>query len=356
MSTQTQKTNQSSSPIHSMHSNHPVHSVQTNHSLRSLRLTKPSPSAQDIQFEITEQTRPVIGPTEALVRVRMAAINPSDVKASLGHMPQAVFPRTPGRDYVGVVEEGPKAWIGKTVFGSGGDVGITRDGSHASYLVLPVNALLEKPEQISDSQAACMGVPFVTALDGWAKAGYPAPGDHIIVAGAMGKVGLAASALAKLYGAHVIGIKRAQTAAVPGHACQTLLDLEDPELEKKLMDLSKGKGYSCVYNTVGSPYLDLALNVLAHKGKQILISTLDRNCPFDIFKFFRKEMTFYGVDTLKMDTVASNQILKQLIVHITSGRLILPEEERPVIYSLEDAAKGFSKTLLNGGVGLLQIN
>ena len=324
--------------------------------MKSIRLINPSPSPDQIQIEIADQKKPVIGPTEALIKVSMAAINPSDVKASLGHMPQAVFPRTPGRDYLGVVEEGPKAWIGKTVFGSGGDVGITRDGSHASYLVLPTNALIEKPSQLSDAQAASMGVPWVTALDGWSKAGFPAPGDLVIIAGAMGKVGLAAAALAKLYGAVVIGIKRRNTAPVPGHACAELLDLEDPDLENKLMDLSLGKGYSCVYNTVGSPYLDLALNVLAHKGKQILISTLDRNCSFDIFKFFRKEMTFYGVDTLKMDTTASNQVLRKLIPHIASKRLILPNEERPAIYTMEEAAKGFHKTLKNGGVGILKIN
>ena len=324
--------------------------------MKSLKLLEPSPSADEIKIEIAEQSKPVIGPTEALIRVNMAAINPSDVKASLGHMPQAVFPRTPGRDYVGVVEEGPKAWIGKTVFGSGGDVGITRDGSHASYLVLPTTALIEKPSLLTDVQAASMGVPYVTALDGWSKAGYPAPGDKVIIAGAMGKVGLAAAALAKLYGATVIGIKRKNTAAVPGHACSELLDLEDPDLEKKLMDLSHGTGYSCVYNTVGSPYLDLALNVLAHKGKQILISTLDRNCPFDIFKFFRKEMTFYGVDTLKMDTTASNQVLKKLLPHIISKIVELPREERPTVYTMEEAAKGFSTTFKNGGVGLLKIS
>ena len=324
--------------------------------MKSLKLLVPSPSADEIKIEIAEQSKPVIGPTEALIRVNMAAINPSDVKASLGHMPQAVFPRTPGRDYVGVVEEGPKAWIGKTVFGSGGDVGITRDGSHASYLVLPTTALIEKPSLLTDVQAASMGVPYVTALDGWSKAGYPAPGDKVIIAGAMGKVGLAAAALAKLYGATVIGIKRKNTAAVPGHACSELLDLEDPDLEKKLMDLSHGTGYSCVYNTVGSPYLDLALNVLAHKGKQILISTLDRNCPFDIFKFFRKEMTFYGVDTLKMDTTASNQVLKKLLPHIISKIVELPREERPTVYTMEEAAKGFSTTFKNGGVGLLKIS
>jgi NADPH:quinone reductase-like Zn-dependent oxidoreductase len=114
----------------------------------------------------------------------------------------------------------------------------------------------------------------------------------ILIGGAMGKVGLAAAAIAKVYGARVIGIKRKNTTAVPGHACDVLFDLEDPELAAKLMAETQQKGFPLFYNTVGSPYLALSLDVLAHKGKQILISTLARDCPFDIFKFFRKEYTW----------------------------------------------------------------
>jgi NADPH:quinone reductase-like Zn-dependent oxidoreductase len=324
--------------------------------MQALQLTQPSASPDAIQVKVVAQSMPICGPTEAVVRVLMAAINPSDVKASLGHMPQAVFPRTPGRDYVGVVEQGPKEWLGKTVFGSGGDVGITRDGSHASYLVLPQRALLKKPDALSLTQAASMGVPYVTALDGYAKAGFPQPGQNILIGGAMGKVGLAAAAIAKVYGARVIGIKRQSTQAVPGHACDVLFDLEDPDLAVKLMAQTNNQGFSLFYNTVGSPYLALSLDVLAHKGKQILISTLARDCPFDIFKFFRKEMTFFGVDTLKKDTVASNQLLSQLVPHIDSGRLVLPQEDAPKIYILAQAAEAFKHTFVKGGVGLLNIS
>ena len=149
--------------------------------------------------------------------------------------------------------------------------------------------------------------------------------QNILIGGAMGKVGLAAAAIAKVYGARVIGIKRKNTPAVPGHACDVLFDLEDPDLLAKLMAETQNQGYPLFYNTVGSPYLALSLDVLMHKGKQILISTLARDCPFDIFKFFRKEMTFFGVDTLKKDTVASNHLLAQLLPHIASGRLQLPQ-------------------------------
>ena len=96
-------------------------------------------------------------------------------------MPQAVWPRTPGRDYAGVVVEGPTEWIGKEVWGSGGDVGITRDGSHASWLVLPVAALREKPKGLSFDEAGSVGVPFVTAYEGFRRSGRPQAGQTVAI-------------------------------------------------------------------------------------------------------------------------------------------------------------------------------
>ena len=61
---------------------------------------------------------------ELLIEVKAAAVNPSDVKAATGLMAYAVFPRTPGRDYAGVVIDGPAGWIGREVFGSSGDLAV----------------------------------------------------------------------------------------------------------------------------------------------------------------------------------------------------------------------------------------
>ena len=69
--------------------------------------------------------------SQALVRVVAASINPSDVKNVQGLMEQTTLPRTPGRDFAGIVEAGPATWIGAEVWGTGGDTGFTRDGSHA---------------------------------------------------------------------------------------------------------------------------------------------------------------------------------------------------------------------------------
>src|SRR4030081_2226132 len=78
---------------------------------------------------------------EVLIEVKAAAVNPSDVKAATGLMPYAVFPRTPGRAYAGVGIDGPQGWIGREVFGSSGDLGIRRDGPHATHLAVESDAL-----------------------------------------------------------------------------------------------------------------------------------------------------------------------------------------------------------------------
>ena len=95
--------------------------------MQALRVLAKAANADALAPQCIAQDPPAIKAGEALVRVRSAGVNPSDVKAALGLMPQAVFPRTPGRDYAGVVVEGPSNWVGKEIWGSGGDVGITRD-------------------------------------------------------------------------------------------------------------------------------------------------------------------------------------------------------------------------------------
>src|SRR5436190_9398277 len=86
---------------------------------------------------------------EVLIEVKAAAVNPSDVKAATGSMPYALFPRTSGRDYAGIVIDGPADWIGREVFGSSGDLGIRRDGTHATHLAVEADAVVAKPADLS---------------------------------------------------------------------------------------------------------------------------------------------------------------------------------------------------------------
>src|SRR5882757_5815128 len=191
---------------------------------------------------------------ELLIEVRAAAVNPSDVKAATGLMPYAVFPRTPGRDYAGVVIDGPAEWIGREVFGSSGDLGIRRDGTHATHLVVEAEAVVEKPNGISWEEAAGIGVPFVTAMEGLRRAGLPAKADTVLVMGVNGKVGQAATQIATWHGACVIGVVR-RAEPYEGHANSTVevVDASATDVATRVRELTGGKGADIVFNTVGDP-------------------------------------------------------------------------------------------------------
>ena len=78
---------------------------------RSLRLNVKAADAASIAPAIEKQSLSR-GAQDVIVEIKAAGVNPSDVKAATGLMPYAVFPRTPGRDFAGVVVDGPSEWLG----------------------------------------------------------------------------------------------------------------------------------------------------------------------------------------------------------------------------------------------------
>src|ERR1700753_4318433 len=166
---------------------------------RCVRLNAKAENAAEIA-PMVEEHELSRGGNEVLIEVKAAAVNPSDVKAATGLMPYAVFPRTSGRDYAGVVIDGPEGTVGREVFGSSGDLGIRRDGTHATHLAVEAEAVVEKPKNLSWEEAAGIGVPFVTAMEGFRRAGMPKKGATGLVMGGNGKVGQAAVQIATWHG------------------------------------------------------------------------------------------------------------------------------------------------------------
>src|ERR1700731_342043 len=180
-------------------------------------------------LELAEVAAPAVGGTMALVRGMAASINPSDVKNVAGAMKQTTLPRIPGRDFAGVVEAGPADWIGAAVWGTGGDAGFTRDGTHAEMIAVPVASLRRKPDTLSFDQAASVGVNYMAAWCGLEAAGLSA-GDTVLLIGAAGGVGSAAAQIARRIGARVIGADRHAPhpdAPILGIAEKLILGTED---------------------------------------------------------------------------------------------------------------------------------
>ena len=282
------------------------------------------------------------GANELLIEVKAAAVNPSDVKAATGLMPYAVFPRTSGRDYAGFVIDGPADWIGREVFGSSGDLGIRRDGTHATHLVVEAEAVVEKPRNISWEEAAGIGVPFVTAMEGLARAGMPKAGETVLVMGVNGKVGQAAVQIASWHGARVIGVVR-KSEPYAGHANGKvdIIDASVTDVARRVRELTDNRGADIVFNTVGDPYFQAAHQSLALRGRQVLIAAIDRIVPFNILEFYRGQHTYVGIDTLGLSSIATGAVLRELGPGFASGHLKPFPIQPGAIFSLEQAKAAF---------------
>jgi NADPH:quinone reductase len=278
------------------------------------------------------------GANEVLIEVKAAAVNPSDVKAATGLMAYAVFPRTPGRDYAGIVIDGPTGWVGREVFGSSGDLGIRRDGTHATHLAVEAEAVVEKPNNLSWEEAAGIGVPFVTAMEGFRRAGIPQSNETVLVMGVNGKVGQAAVQIATWHGARVIGVVRKQE-PYEGHANAKVevIDASATDVAMRVRELTDGRGADIVFNTVGDPYFQAAHKSLALRGRQILIATIERVVPFNILEFYRGQHTYVGIDTLGLSSVATGAVLRELGSGFAGGQLKPFPIKAGAIHSLQDA-------------------
>jgi len=279
---------------------------------------------------------------QVLIEVRAAAVNPSDVKAATGLMPYAVFPRTPGRDYAGIVVDGPTGTTGREVFGSSGDLGIRRDGTHATHLVVE-DAIVEKPNDISWEEAAGIGVPFVTAMEGFRRVGIPKREETVVVMGVNGKVGQAAVQIATWHGARAIGVVR-RSEPYEGHASARVdvIDASSADVAARVRGLTGGRGADIVFNTVGDPYFQAAQNSLGLRGRQILIAAINPVVQFNILEFYRGRHTYVGVDTLALSSRATAAVLRELAPGFADGHL-KPFPIKPgAIYPLEGAKQAYA--------------
>jgi NADPH:quinone reductase-like Zn-dependent oxidoreductase len=81
-----------------------------------------------------------------------------------------------------------------------------------------------------------------------------------------------------------------------------------------------GRGADVIFNAAGGPVFGIALGLLAHRGRQVEItSPTERRVTFDLVDFYHNESQLLGVDTLKRDLIASGRILEELRPGFDSG-------------------------------------
>ena len=226
--------------------------------MRALRFEKYGPPSV---LSLQELDVPELGQGEALVELHASAINPSDVKNVAGVF-RASLPRVPGRDYAGVVIAGD-GWKGKQVWGSGAGFGVSRDGTHAQYVVVGSDALSEKPSQLSMEEASTIGVPYLAAWSALIEAADVEAGETVLITGALGAVGRAATQIAHWKKAKVIG---ADISEKPSEA-DIFINTKAKDLSVEVKALTDGKGADLAIDAVGGPMFEPSLKSLRYGGR-----------------------------------------------------------------------------------------
>jgi NADPH2:quinone reductase len=314
--------------------------------LRNMRAILIEHSGDPSELRPTEVPRPELGEDEVLVVVHAAAVNRSDVLNARGSFPFTTLPRIPGRDFAGVVVEGPQELLGTEVWGTGGgDLGFIRDGSHARYLAVPGNAVAPKSSTLSLEEAAASGLAYVTAGSALIELGGISAGETVLVTGAAGGVGSAAVMISRWKGASVIGaIKNpSERARAEQAGVEVIVDTSREEITESVLAATDGGGAHLVLDTVGGPLFEPALSSLGKKGRMIVITTTPdaRHVSFDLLDFYRKGLRLSGLMTSFLDTEESAAVLRDLGPGFDKGALRAPPiAER---YPLEQAGKAYAR-------------
>ena len=298
--------------------------------MRALQFTDFGPVSN---LRLIELPDPVGDETTAVVKVAAGAISPSDVKNVEGKMEHVNLPRVPGRDYAGTVFRGPAEWVGAEVWGTGGEIGYTVNGSHAELIAVPIASLRRKPKTLSLEQAAAIGVTYLAAWLGVMEYAQLAAGETLLVTGAGGGVGSAAAQIGKWRGARVIGVDRHELP--PGSPAAAALDdflvLSDEPLDSVVRRATSGRGAEVVFDAVGGPVFEPSLRSLARRGRQTEITSVgDRRVSLDLLDFYHNESRLFGVDTRHRDAVASAALLEALTPVFEQGAFKAPMIDRVI--------------------------
>jgi NADPH:quinone reductase-like Zn-dependent oxidoreductase len=221
-------------------------------------------------LELVEVPRPAPAPTEVLVRVGAAGVNPVDWKTRerggfLGEPPFTV-----GWDVAGVVEE---VGAGVTRFVPGERVlGMPRfpreAAAYAEHATAPSRQLVRAPDGLGDVEAAALPLAGLTAWQALVETAGVDRGTRVLVLAAAGGVGHLAVQIAKARGAWVAGTARAEKHAFLRQlGVDDAIDYTSGDLGGRLPD-----GVDVVLDAVGGEAAVSALPALRDDGLLVTLS------------------------------------------------------------------------------------
>ncbi len=221
-------------------------------------------------LRVEERPDPPVGPRDVRIAVRAAGINFADLLARVGLYPDA--PATPcvlGYEAAGEVES-----VGKGVSTHAiGDrvMAPTRFGGHAELVVVPAEQALPLPDRITFEQGAAFPVSYGTAHAALVIMGGLREGDRVLVHGAAGGVGIAATQICRNAGAEVFGTaSAAKHEAIRAQGVTHAIDYRSLDFEREVMRLTGNEGVDLVIDAQGPTSFRKDYRLLRPGGRLVM--------------------------------------------------------------------------------------
>jgi NADPH2:quinone reductase len=247
---------------------------------------------------------PVPGPGQALVRVQAASVNFLDIQKRRGELVGQAFyhrataaagqpdlPATLGSQGAGVIEAlGPdiaQFHIGDRVVFVG--------NSYATHALVPAARLIPIAADLTIEQAAAgMNQGFLAYA--FTHFAYPIkPGDSCLIHAAAGGIGLLLCQMAKLRGAHVIGVtsSKEKSQSVTEAGADEVIVSTQSDIAKEARRITGGRGVNVVYDGVGKDTFQASLDSLAPGGYLVIYGQSSGYVPpFDLMTLQEKGSLF----------------------------------------------------------------
>ena len=288
---------------------------------------------------LEDRAAPEAGEGQVVVDVKAAGVNFVDGLLCQGrYQIKPPTPFVPGGEVAGEVSA-----VGPGVGGvSVGDrvIAFTGFGGFADRAVVPALSLVPMPDNISFDQAAALIQSYCTVLFTLTRRTTLASGEWVLVLGAGGGVGLAATDVATALGGRVIAAASSpeKLEAASAMGAEATIDYEHEDMKVRAREIAGG-GVDVVIDSVGGRHSEAALRATRHLGRFCVIGFASGPiASIPLNQVLLNNRTVVGVDwggwTFK-DPIGNRTLIGELMDLVGSGRL---HPTVPTSYPLEDAA------------------
>jgi NADPH2:quinone reductase len=243
---------------------------------------------------------PAAGRGQVRVCIHAVGVNPYDTYMRSGaYAIKPDLPYTPGADAAGVIDqvgEGVTGWnAGDRVYVSGTSIGKAH-GAYAERAVCNPDQVHRLPDRISFTQGAGLFVPYVTAWRALFGRANTRAGDRVLIHGASGGVGVAATQFAVAIGATVIGTAGSEDglAVVRAQGARHAINHKLPGYLDEITKVTDGKGPDVILEMLANVNLDHDLTVVAPSGRIVVIGNRGR-VEIDARKIMTKDVSVFGL-------------------------------------------------------------